>query len=90
MEPVRVKAYGLVPMTKRTYLSWQSAGAVILLVLYWTADLVPFPPTLKSYWRPLILLTAVADVAETAVMLWRFSVAERRARAAHPQPPPLP
>jgi hypothetical protein len=31
VEPIRIKAYGLVAMTKRTYLSWQLAGAVTWL-----------------------------------------------------------
>jgi hypothetical protein len=96
MEPVRVKAYGLVPLTKRTYLTWQSVGAVVLAVLYLTAGGLPIPAEHQRYWRWFVLLVVVAEVVETSVMLWRYAVAERTAAAGRssrrpgPVPPPLP
>ena len=80
MEPVRVKAYGLVPITKSTYLAIQAVGAVVLALCYLGADLLPVPQAYRTYWRWFIVFIALAEVVETSVMLWKFRQAEHAAR----------
>ena len=82
MEPVRVKAYGLVPITRNAYLGIQAVGAVVLVVLYLAADYLPVPEPFRTYWRWFVLVIVALEVVETAVMLWKFHEAERAARAA--------
>jgi hypothetical protein len=86
-KPVRVKAYGLVPLTKATYLSMQAIGAVVLVGLYLFADALPAPAEYQQYWRVFIMIIAVLEVIEPTVMLWKFRAAEQKARENQRFPP---
>ena len=94
MPPVRIKVYGLVNMTKKTYLRIQGFGLVILLSLMAGGAAVmklngtwrpKFPPTdlysglILCFW--VCLVTVLFEVVETTLVLRKFAHAERRQRA---------
>jgi hypothetical protein len=82
MEPVRVKIYGLVSVTKFTYLVVQAIGAVVLALLYLVSYALPVSIQYQSYWRWFIVIIVVLEMIETSVILWKFAQAERAQRAA--------
>ena len=96
--PVRIKVYGLIPLTRRGYLLCQAGGVVLLLVLLvlWALFIAPkpMPPQLALPWRlvlentPLIFLVVVLlEGVETFVVLRRFRRAEaQRPAGAHEVP----
>jgi hypothetical protein len=102
--PIRIKLYGLVSVTKRSYLVQLAVVIVLLAVLLgvWMrlpsgAELRDLPPeyvrllTALSYLPWVVLACALLVAAEAFVVLRRFAREEalRRAPAApHPEPPP--
>ena len=93
MQPVRVKAYGLVYLTKRTYLVIQGFGLVFLLTLLVFCLVAPRPlaweavnPSvtwMMDYGPWIIGVVLVLEMIETTFMLLRFAEkeAEQNARA---------
>lgn len=102
-EPVRVKVYGLIRMTRRAYLTCQAAGLVLLVAVLVAWALAPRPPEGPggevrkmvfnlAPWAALIVL--LAEAGETAFVLRAFARADAERRARHvadssrPQSPP--
>jgi hypothetical protein len=96
--PVRVKVYGLISLTKRTYLFCVGVGAVglVVLLVLWALTVGPptplevagkFPMTPIYIWRNyapwLLAAAALLEGIEVYVVLKRF----RRAEAERPQAP---
>jgi hypothetical protein len=102
--PVRVKVYGLISLTKRTYLVWVAIGGlglVALLVLWALTAGTPtpaekagnFPLTPFYIWRNyapwLLAAAALLEGIEVYVVLKRFRRAEaERRQAAAADPTP--
>src|SRR5437763_7788888 len=95
MPPVRIKVYGLLTLTKKTYLRIQGFGLVLLLSLVaaggammkisgrWRPE---FPPRsaeaglILFFW--LSLATILLEIVETTLVLRKFNQAQARQRAA--------
>ena len=102
MEPVRIKVYGLLPLTRRRYLTMQAVGLVLLLALFvvWLGFAgVPADHPLRripvAAWLldrlPLILVIVLLwEAVETAYVLRRFARAEAEQRTRPPASPPNP
>ena len=91
MLPVRVKVYGLVSMTKPTYLRVQGIGLILLLGVMTAGG---FVIGLKGTWRPTFppkdvdsaliltfwvsLATVLLEMVEMSVVLRKFAQAELR------------
>ncbi len=89
LEPVRVKAYGLFPMTRSTYLILQVVLAVLMLaVLYSTRSIIAHPGNpfgfVNDYFYPFIVIILGAECIETVVMLSKFKKAEQAREPHHP------
>lgn len=88
-EPLRVKAYGLFPMTRGTYLILQVVLAVLMLVLLFsTRSIIARPGNplgfVNDYFYPLIVVVLGAECIETVVMLSKFKKAEQEREPHHP------
>jgi hypothetical protein len=94
MKPVRIKVYGLVSLTKLTYLRIQGFGLVVVLsllvaggsLMYVSGQWRPvFPPrdipsaVILFFW--IALATLLLEVVETTLVLRKFAEAEARQRA---------
>ncbi len=87
MPPVRVKVYGLFPMTRSTYLTIQGAGFVLVMaavgvIYYWPQPILTPNPTpmqrtilfLHDWFPAIALLILVLEALETFFVLRRFAV----------------
>jgi len=80
-QPVKVKAYGLIPMTRNFYLALQillAVAAVVALVAIRPFLAVPGHALgfINDYFMTIIIVVLVLEGIETAVMLSRFRKAE--------------
>src|SRR5262249_56828200 len=101
VQPVRVKAYGLVYLTRPTYLIIQSIGLVLLLSFLAVCLLLPRPVPAEQHnagitwildYGPLVVVAVLfLEAIETTIILMRF--AQKEAEQRHCAPPddlPLP
>jgi len=102
--PVRIKLYGLIPMTKRTYLLCAAVGAggLLALLVWWAIDTGPPTPLEQSgkypltpwflwrNWAPWVIAAGyLLGGLEVLLVLRRFRRAEaEQARAAAPDSTP--
>jgi hypothetical protein len=103
MPPVRIKVYGLVSLTKKSYLRIQSFGLVILLSIMAAGGAMM---KLKNEWRPIFppkdvhsalilffwvsLATVLLEVVETSLVLRKFAAAEQKQQTEASAVPPDP
>jgi hypothetical protein len=95
--PVRVKIYGLISLTKRTYLTWVAVGAVglVAMLVVWAVSVGPPTPAeaagqypltpwyLWRNWAPwLIAAGGLLGGIEAYVVLRRFRRAEAERQQA--------
>lgn len=95
MQPVRIKYYGLIWMTKRTYLIATAIAAAVVLVLFLVIITLGGIPELKPPWDPALngrgLLPRiynawtfgaliVLELVDVAVMLRKFAQKEAELR----------
>jgi uncharacterized membrane protein len=104
MKPIRVKAYGVLPLTKPVYLAIQGVGlivaaAVLVVLLLFPQDTQRFTDTQRFKDRVLataldnavwiVLAVAALEGVETYFMLRKFKRKEaEQRRNAPPQTPP--
>jgi hypothetical protein len=96
MKPVRVKVYGLLSLTKRTYLVLQGIGLLFVVVLMILTVVLPRPKVAPgaqpSPWITVVvwlldnflwigLLTLFLEAIETVVVLGRFARQEALQKA---------
>lgn len=81
MSDIKVKAYGLVELTKKQYLIIQVIGFSILIACFATSIFVDFSNSegLLRYMREGSLLILVLEIFETAYMFKKFKTAENDA-----------
>src|SRR5438093_209112 len=99
MQKVRVKVYGLIPLTKRTYLVLQALGLGVIVAAFAAGVCLPRPKPARGEvlppvavmavrlldWLPwLALLFLAAGAAETWLVLRKFARKEAEQRAASP------
>jgi len=80
-QPVKIKAYGLIPMTRSFYLMLQivlAVAAVVVLIGIRPVVAVPGHSLgfINDYFVTIILVTLALEGIETAVMLSKFKKAE--------------
>lgn len=80
--PITVKAYGLMPFTKSTYLMMQPIVIALSIAcfaasLYFNLDELLYPGAHRLF-VILFGLALVGEVIELIAMLWRFHVRERQ------------
>lgn len=104
MEPVRIRLYGILRLTRRGYLRMLACGLVLLLALWAALVFTPLPrPTVEPGLTPtgvilwlwvrdhfhwIVLAAVVAEALEAFVVLRRFAAEEARQRAGASLPPP--
>ena len=81
-QPVRVKAYGLIPFTRSAYLTLQIVlGVVAVVILIAIRPIVAVPGHffgfVNDYFVTIIIVVFALESVETAVMLKKFKKAER-------------
>ena len=81
--PIRIKAYGLFPMTRRTYLTLQVVMVALLVpMLFAVRPLFARPRSpfhfLDDYFVAILVVTLALEGIETLVMLAKFKKAERK------------
>ena len=99
MPPIRVKVYGLLPLTKRAYLVVQGIGLAVVVAAIVVGvclprpvpppgeELPPFVATqvaLLDFLPWLAVLFLIAGMVETCLVLGRFARKEAAQRAAAP------
>ena len=92
MEPVKLRMYGFVLMTKRTYLVTQACGFAIMGMLLLACntvlapaaplavgivETVPWTAVIFKYLPWAVVAVAVMEVAESVYFLRKFKFAER-------------
>jgi len=102
MKPVRVKVYGLIPLTRRTYLVLQCVGLAVVVAAFAVGVCLarPAPPPggeLPPFAAALVLLLDIlpwlallfllAGLLETWFVLRKFARKEAEQRAASPDQP---
>jgi hypothetical protein len=93
MEPVRIKYYGLIPMTKQGYLITLLAVGLPAVLILVVCTVIGVLPPLETIWRPLpranwfvnhfwhiMLLLFVAQAIDTVVTLRVFARKEAEQR----------
>jgi hypothetical protein len=83
--PVKVKAYGLIPLTRNGYLSLQIVLAVAFVALVIGLRPVFAAPGhpwgfINEYWLLIIVVVLALEALETVVMLGKFRKAEGERR----------
>jgi hypothetical protein len=93
---VRIKVYGLISLTRQGYLRFLAAGGVLLVVLFvlWAVVIARLPlhgeagsvvevlwTMLRNYMPLLLLLAALLEAIEAAIVLGRFRRAEAQRQA---------
>jgi len=81
-QPVKVKAYGLIPFTRRAYLTLQILLAVAFVaMLFATRPIFAKPGNslgfVNEYFVPIIMVILALEGIETVLMLTKFKKAER-------------
>lgn len=77
-EPVKGKAHGLVPVTRKTYVMLQTAVFIVGLALAAWFYFAPPRVVVRTNWLlPLLLIALLLEAVETAFMLRRFAQKER-------------
>ena len=82
--PVRIRLYGLFPMTRGAYLKLQALGFALLgalLAAWFAARSTPFAHSnaFFPYAPYVIVITALLDAVEVVVVLRKFRERERQA-----------
>jgi len=72
MEPIKVKAYGLINFTKKQYVITQLIVFAILITLFIMSFFYDFDRFLFGYAKIFILVIAFLECIETYVMLKKF------------------
>jgi hypothetical protein len=100
MPPVRVKYYGLLPVTRRQYLTLQAALVVLCLILLTIWLALPMPDAfrqaprtdvkarlIKVFWENFLWIVLIAlslEAIETLIMLQKFARKEAKQLAGSP------
>lgn len=77
-EAVTVKSYGLVRLTKKTYVTIQAVGFLILALVFVATFFTDIDKYLFGNARVVVLVVAFLEILETYFMLRRFNRKERQ------------